>query len=202
MSRFPAWDRPAAVWSNATQLRQAQIRRVLSELAALGEEATSEVGTKVVAHAERTLRRCEQLPRAMVGELRRRVNVLDLATRQDVEVQSKLGRRRLSVVVKELREAQRVRDEELLHLLRSELQEELATFASAIADDLFAMDGPERLDPRGQRGGRDDGAGDDDESDLVAYDEYDEARFSDDDSIDLAGNGIGMRRAQFDPTEG
>jgi hypothetical protein len=104
--------------------------------------------------------------------------------------------------VKELRDAQRVRDAELLQLLRSELQEELATFVSAIADELFAMDGPERADRRGHRGGRYGGVGGDDESDLVSCDEYDEARFSDDDNLDLAGNGFGMRRSQFDPTEG
>src|SRR5438105_12460434 len=71
--------------------------------------------TDVVAEfAARTRSRCEQLPLAIVGELRRRVNVLDLATRGDVAVQSKLGRNRVSFGLMEVLGTQRDHDEDLL----------------------------------------------------------------------------------------
>src|SRR4029079_10317501 len=142
MSKFPAWDRQFAAWSDAAQLRQAQVRRVVSEITTLGEQTTRDVRAKAVAQAERTRRRCEELPRALVSDLRRRMNVLDLATKQDVEVQSKLGRKRMSAITKEIREAHHNHDEELLRTLRAELREELEIFAAAIADDLFAIDEP------------------------------------------------------------
>jgi hypothetical protein len=72
--------------------------------------------------------------------------VLDLATKHDVEVQSKLGRSRVSFVLKEFLEAQRAHDEELLKSLRSEIQEELQCFAAAIDDDLFAPVAPASAD--------------------------------------------------------
>jgi hypothetical protein len=122
MPQFPPWHRQIAAWPEAARLRQSQLRQVVSELAG------------------RTRSRCEQLPVAMVGELRRRVNVLDLATKHDVAAQSRLGRNRVSFVLKEFLDAQRDHDEALLESLRSELREELQSFAAAIDDDLFATD--------------------------------------------------------------
>ncbi len=191
MSQFLAWDRQLAAWTNAAQLRRSQLREAASGLAARGEEATSEFRARAAEYAERTRSRCEEVPRAMVDELRRRVNVLDLATKRDVEAQSKLGRKRLSAVVKEFRESQRGHDQELLGLLRAELREELETFAAAIADDLFAMDDPPKRPGELQRpsDGFDDDIGDDDEIDLVSY----EMAFSENDEIDLTVDGIAMR---------
>jgi hypothetical protein len=183
MSQFPVWDRQFAAWSDAAQLRQDQFRRIVSELTTRGEATTSEVRAKAVAQAERTRRRCEELPRAMLDELRRRMNVLDLATKHDVET--------------EFRDAHRSHDEELLQTLRSELREELATFAAAIDDDLFAIDEPAPADPRGRRGGFDDGLDSEDDVELVSYDD---PRFSDDDG-DLSGSGMGMRHSHLDPTD-
>jgi len=122
MPQFPPWRRQIAAWPEAARLRQSQLRQVVSELAG------------------RTRSRCEQLPVAMVGELRRRVNVLDLATKHDVAAESRLGRNRVSFVLKEFLDAQRDHDEALLESLRSELREELQSFAAAIDDDLFAAD--------------------------------------------------------------
>jgi hypothetical protein len=199
MSQFPAWGRQFAAWSDVVQLRQAEFRRIVSELTMRGEETTSEVRAKAVAQVERTRRRCEELPRALVDELRRRVNVLDLATKQDVEVQSKLGRKRLSVVAKEVREANQNHDDDLLRTLRSELREELEIFAAAIADDLFATDEPPPADPRGRRGEIDDELESDDEIDLVSYDD---AGFSDDDDDSDLSSGMEMRHSHLDPTDG
>src|SRR5205823_668518 len=79
-------------------------------------------------------------------------NVLDLATRDDVAVQSKLGRNRVSFVLKEFLETQRDHDEALLESLRSELREELQSFAAVVEDNLFAIDeqppAPELRAPR------------------------------------------------------
>jgi hypothetical protein len=122
-------------------LRQSQLRNVVSELATRAKEAGTAVPAGAVGLAGRTRSRCEQLPGAMVGELRRRVNVLDLATKHDVAAQSRLGRNRVSFVLKEFLDAQRDHDEALLESLRSELREELQSFAAAIDDDLFATDG-------------------------------------------------------------
>jgi hypothetical protein len=122
MPQFPPWHRQIVAWPEAARMRQSQLRQVVSGLAG------------------RTRSRCEQLPGAMVGELRRRVNVLDLATKHDVAAQSRLGRNRVSFVLKEFLDAQRDHDEALLESLRSELREELQSFAAAIDDDLFATD--------------------------------------------------------------
>ena len=76
----------------------------------------------------------------MVAELSRRVNVLHLATKHDVELQSRLGRNRVSFVLSEFLEAQRDHEEALVESLRSEFREELQTFAAAVDDNLFAVE--------------------------------------------------------------
>jgi hypothetical protein len=140
MPEFPPWKRQMAGWTDAAQLRQSQLRQVVSELAARAGNAASSIPASALELAERTRSRCEQLPRAMVGELSRRVNVLDLATKHDVELQSRLGRNRVSFVLSEFLEAQRGYEEALVESLRSELREELQSFAAAVDDNLFAID--------------------------------------------------------------
>ena len=93
--------------------------------------------------ADQTRTRCEQLPGEIVEEIRRRINVLDLATRDDVESVTKLGRSRVSFVLKEFLEAQQSRDEALLRSVRSEIREQLETFAAVIDDDLFGAVPPD-----------------------------------------------------------
>lgn len=195
MSQFPVWDRQFAAWSNAAQLRQDQLRQIVSDLTTRGEETMSEVRAQTLEYVEQARRRVEELPAALADEFRRRVNVLDLATKHDVEAQSKLGRNRVSAVAKEIRDAHHNHDEELLRALRSELKEELEIFAAAIADDLFAIDEPAPANPQARRDVIDDGADSEDELEL---DSYDETRFSDDDDIDLNGSGTGMRHSYLD----
>jgi hypothetical protein len=101
--------------------------------------------SRAVELAEVTRTRCEELPGAIVGEFRRRVNPLDLATKHDVETQSRLGRNRVSFVLKEFLEEQRSHDEALLASLRAELREELQSFAAALSDDLLVIDAPAPL---------------------------------------------------------
>ena len=119
-TQFLPWKEQVAAWTDAARLRESQVRELISDL------------------TDRTRTRCEQLPGEIVEEIRRRVNILDLATRGDVETVSKLGRSRVSFVLKEFLEAQEGRDAALLKSLRSEIREQLESFAAVIDDDLFA----------------------------------------------------------------
>jgi len=140
MREFPAWNRPSVEWPDLARLRPAQLRRLVGDLGAGGGAAVRAIPLRVVELARQTRSRCEQLPNAVAGELRRRVNPLDLATKHDVEVQSKLGRNRVSFVLNEFLEGQRSHDEALLALVRAELREELQSFAATLSDDLLAID--------------------------------------------------------------
>ncbi|TML19341.1 MAG: hypothetical protein E6G39_01725 [Actinobacteria bacterium] len=91
----------------------------------------------------------------------------------------------MSFVLKEFLEAQRDHDEALLESLRSELREELQSFAAAVDDNLLAIDEqPPSTASRGPRRSRADVdyLPDDDEIDL------------DEDDIDLTGDGATIRR--------
>jgi hypothetical protein len=140
MPEFPPWKRQMAVLTDAAQLRQSQLRRVVSELGARVSNTASSIPASAVELAERARTRGEQFPREIVDELSRRVNVLHLATKHDVELQSRLGRNRVSYVLNEFLEAQRDHEEALVESLRSELREELQSFAAAVDDNLFAID--------------------------------------------------------------
>ncbi len=188
MPQFPDWKQPIAAVTDAAQARQSQVRQLASDLTAQGRETVGEVSARAVDYAERTRALCTQLPRTMADELRRRMNVLDLATRRDVEVQSRLGRSRVSVVLKEFLETQRQRDAQLLESLRAELREELQSFAAAIDDDLFEDD-LTSVEPGASRRVRTDL--DDLEDDL-----------DDDDEIDLTDDELIIERALLDATDG
>jgi hypothetical protein len=140
MPEFPPWKRQMAAWTDAVQLRQSQLRRMVSELAARASNTASSIPANAVELAERARSRGEQFPREIVDELTRRVNVLHLATKHDVELQSRLGRNRVSFVLNEFLEAQREHEDALVESLRSELREELESFAAAIDDNLFESD--------------------------------------------------------------
>jgi hypothetical protein len=140
MPEFPPWKRQMAAWTDAAQLRRSQLRQVVSELAARASNTVSSIPASAVELAERARSRGEQFPREIVDEVSRRVNVLHLATKHDVELQSRLGRNRVSVVLNEFLESQRGREEALVESLRSELREELETFAAAIDEIDLAED--------------------------------------------------------------
>jgi hypothetical protein len=185
MPQFPDWKRPVTAVTDAAQLRQSQVRQFASDLAEQGRTTTGEISAKAFGLAERTRNRATLLPRTVVDELRRRINLLDLATRQDVEVQSRLGRNRVSVVVKEFLEAQRRHDAELLESLRTEIREELQSFAAAIDDDLFVPDALPSTENGGPRGGHAE----------LDYDDGDDDDDDDDDIIDLTEDELTMLEA-------
>jgi hypothetical protein len=175
MSQFAPWSR-----------QRAALMDVVTTVAARARAATGTIPANAVGLAARTRSRCEQLPLAIVDELRRRVNVLDLATKQDVAVQSKLGRNRVSFVLKEFLDAQRDHDEALLESLRSELREELQSFAAAVDDNLFAVDEQSpSTDTRAPRRSR---------ADVDYLPDADEIDLGDDDDIDLTGDEATIRR--------
>jgi len=113
---------------------------------------------------ERTRTQVGRAPRFVVDEIRRRINLLDLATRHDVAAQSKLARNRVSHVLNEFLEEQRARDDELRETLRAEQREELQSFVAAIADGILAMDSTRPAPP----------ARDADLDDLLLYEEEDD----------------------------
>ena len=114
MPQFPAWTDPLAAWTTAVQSRRDQLRDAVSDLVSRTVEATVAAPATGVELVARTRSYCEQLPNAMADEIRRRVNVLDLATKHDVQAQSRLGRSRVSFVLKEFLEEQRSHDEALI----------------------------------------------------------------------------------------
>jgi hypothetical protein len=199
MSKIPVWDRQFAVWSNAAQMRQAELVRILSDLTTRGEETMSEVRAQAGEQVERARRRVEELPGAVLDELRRRLNVLDLATKTDVEAQSKLERKRVNAVAKEIRKTHHSRDQEMLRTLRAQLREELEIFAAAIADDLFSLDDPPPA-TSGDHTAFDDALDElatEDDIELVSYDDL---RFAEDDD-DLDGSGMEIRHSYTDATD-
>jgi hypothetical protein len=138
MPQVPLRDEMAA-GVDAAPSRGSQVVQAVSELANRGRAATDGLSSRAVGVARGSLDFCGQLPSAVIQQIRQRVNLLDLATKDDVESQSKLGRNRVSYVLKEFLETQRGHEEQLLESLRTELREELQSFAAAIGDDLFAM---------------------------------------------------------------
>src|SRR5262245_61445008 len=118
--------------------------------------------------------------------------VFGLASKADVEFQSRLTRRKTTTALKEILEAQRAQAERL-EQLSAELREELQSFATAMNDQLFAL---ERATPS-RRAALDefddeDDEDDEDDLDLMSYDElFDDDSCGDDscgdgEDVDLA----------------
>jgi hypothetical protein len=123
----------------------------------------------------------EQLPKSIVDEVRRRMNWLDLATKHDVEVQSRIGRKRVSTALNAFLEAQHEHERELLEALRTEIRAELESLASALHDDAF------------------DGETYDDELDLdTDGDELDEEDFDDELDARIMARRTRNTRNEFD----
>lgn len=182
MPQFPSWKLPTAAWTDAVGSRTSQMRDTLAELATRGRDAGGEFTTRAGA---------------LVDELRRRIKVLDLATKEDVEAQTRVARNRVSYVLKEFLAEQRGHEQQLLETLRTELHEELQSFAAAIDDDLFAGDGKPDAVPKRSRGFDflDDDDEDDDEFEL---DEYE----ANDYEFDVSDDGAMIRQSLLDAADG
>lgn len=115
MPQLQDWKRKITAWTDAAPPSPAEVGRAVTGLVV-------------------------RVPQSIAGELRRRLNFLGLATKDDVARQSKLGRTRVSHELKEFLEAQRLHDEALLATLRAEIHEELQSLAAALDDDVFDAD--------------------------------------------------------------
>jgi hypothetical protein len=177
MPQFPSWKLPTAAWTDAVGSRTSQLRDVLGDLATRGRDATGDLTTRAGG---------------FVDEVRRRINVLDLATKQDVEAQTRVARNRVSYVLKEFLEEQRGHEQQLLETLRTELHEELQSFAAAIDDDLFAVD--DKPDAARTRSSALDFL-DDDDDDIDEFEALD-------DEFDISDDGTMIRRALLDAADG
>jgi hypothetical protein len=197
MPQFPSWKLPTAAWTDAVGSRTPQVRLALADLATRGRDATDDATARAGDLAGRTRERWGALPRALVEEIRRRINVLDLATRQDVETQTRVARSRVSYLLKEFLEEQRVHERQLLESFRSELHEELRSLAAAIDDDLLRLGDKPTGVPKPSTGFDflDDDDHHDGEIDLEAYEALD-------DDVDIADDGTMIRRSLLDAADG
>jgi len=184
MPQFPQWKLDMAAWTDAAHLRQAQLSQAVSDLVARAREVTDAIPVTAASLFEQARTRGAQLQAEVIEDIRARVNLLDLATKHDVEVQSKLGRSRVSFVLKEFLETQRGHEEALLTTIRTELREELQAFAAAVDDDLFAVDDqPATGAPRTSR------------------QPPDELDYLVDDDLDLVGNEAALPGDVLDPAD-
>jgi hypothetical protein len=173
------WRQQIAASIDAARMRHSEVVRALTDLVERGRE----LGNDASAGAQESLgqfrARLEALPKAIVDDARERLNFLALATRHDVEVESRRNRKRLVNALNELREAERARDDRLLETLVASMREQLESFATALDDDAFVETSPP-LDRRSMRTREYlDELDDPDDEELLALDElYD-------DNIDL-----------------
>jgi hypothetical protein len=160
-------------------MRHAEVVRALTDLVERGRELGSDASAGAQESLAQVRARLEALPKAIVDDARERLNFLSLATRHDVEVESRRNRKRLANALSELLEAERARDDRLLDALLSSMREQLESFATALDDDAF-VETSAPLDRRSMRTREYlDELDDPDDEELLALDElYD-------DSIDL-----------------
>ena len=77
---------------------------------------------------------------AVLDALRRRMNVLGFATRDDVEREGRLLRKRVTVLLERFADAQGTRDESLVESLKAELREAIQSLIAVLDDELYAED--------------------------------------------------------------
>jgi hypothetical protein len=176
------WRQQITASIDVARARHTEVVRALAELVDRGRELGSEASAGAQQRMARARARLESLPRTIVDDARERLNFLALATRHDVEMESRRNRKRLTTALNDLNEAERARDDRLRESLVSSLREQLETFASALSDEAFLAEPTEPAGRRPSTRARSylDELDDDDEDDLFGSDEL-----YDDDAIDL-----------------
>jgi len=108
----------------------------------------------------------------VLDALRRRLNVLGLATTDYVEREGRLLRKRVTVLLDRFADAQGTRDESLVESLKAELRDAIQSLIGALDDDLYADDPPfaDRVVSAGAYASLDD-IDEPDELDLLALDD-------------------------------
>jgi hypothetical protein len=201
MPQLPTWKPPVGAVVEAVQSRGTQMRDTAADAIERGRQARDSITGRIADFADTARAHGEQLPRSIYDEVRRRVNWLDLATKEDVETHSRLGRRRVSLALNEFLAAQHEHERELLETLRAEIRSELESLASALNDDAFDEDVFfDDDDVYDDELGFDDLVVAADRSTRNARDEldYDD---DDDDDIDLTGDEYALRTSLPDRSE-
>jgi hypothetical protein len=182
MPQFPQWKPQLAAWTEATRRRQSQVGEAFGDLAARGRQTTGDFTERATDLAGATRDRVLQLPTSVVGHVRTRLNLLGLATRDDLEEQSRLGRNRVAYVINEFLEAQREHDQELRDSLRAQFHEELLSLRldDDGKDDVVVLEPDMALDIPRTRNLRHDEFDDVDDDDLDLDDDEDYDLFDDD----------------------
>jgi hypothetical protein len=121
MPQFPDWKRPVAAWRDAAESGRTQVQHALADLLTLGQSSTVDAAQRARAFAADSRDAGFDLASRLADELRRRMNVLGLATHDDVAAQI---------------EAQRAREDDLRVALVGELQQ-LVNAAVAAAEDML-----------------------------------------------------------------
>ncbi|HEX5097577.1 MAG TPA: hypothetical protein VFX21_16250 [Acidimicrobiia bacterium] len=90
--------------------------------------------TEVVDNVRIRIEVLPTMPTAMVDELRRHLNMSELATKDDVEHESRMAGRRIATLMESFVAEQRARDDALLESVRNEIREELNGYSEAAKD--------------------------------------------------------------------
>jgi hypothetical protein len=186
------WRQEIGAAVEAARIRHAEIVRALTDLVERGRELGNEASAGAQEGLAHVRARLEALPKEIVDDARERLNFLALATRHDVELESRRNRKRLANALNDLLEAERARDERLRESLVSTMREQLESFASVLSDEAF-LDASLPLDRRSPMSTQSylDELDDPDEEELRALDElYD-------DTIDLTTRSE-LRAGPFD----
>ena len=90
--------------------------------------------TEVVDNVRTRVDVLPALPGSVIDELRRHLSMSDLATKDDVEYESRMAGRRMALLMESFVAEQRARDDALLETVRNEIREELNGYADAAED--------------------------------------------------------------------
>ena len=163
------WRQQIAASIEAARVRHAEVVRALTEVVDRGRELGNEASSGAQESLAQVRARLEARPRQIVDDARERLNFLSLATRRDVELESRRNRKRLANALNELLEAERARDDRLREAVVSGVREQLESFTSALNDDAF-FDVPLPADRRSAMRTREylDELDDPDEDELLA----------------------------------
>jgi hypothetical protein len=169
------WRQQIAASIEAARVHHAEVVRALTDLVERGRELGDEASTGAQETLAQVRARLEVLPRQIVDDARERLNFLALATRHDVELESRRNRKRLATALNEILEAERLRDDRLKEAVVASVREQLESFASALNDDAFL---DTALVPDGRSATRTraylDELDDPDEDDLLGLDVYED----------------------------
>jgi hypothetical protein len=90
--------------------------------------------TEVVDNVRTRVEVLPTFPGTVIDELRRHLNMSELATKDDVEYESRMAGKRMALLMESFVAEQRARDDALLESVRNEIREELNGYSDAAKD--------------------------------------------------------------------